>query len=200
MAIRAVVFDVGGVLEMVPVMDFAARWETTLGLPADALGAGLEDVWSAGTVGRISEDGVRQALRNRLGLTGEQVDAVLADMWEQYLGTANADLIGYVRRLRPQYRTGILSNSFVGAREREHAAYGFSDLVDDLVYSHEVGFGKPDPRMYALACQRLGVQPAEMVFVDDVPDIVESALRFGITSILFQDNAQVITELDALLI
>ncbi len=60
-------------------------------------------------------------------------------------GTANTDLIEYARRLRPRYRTGILSNSFVGAREREQAAYGFEDLVDEIIYSHECGMSKPDP-------------------------------------------------------
>jgi putative hydrolase of the HAD superfamily len=45
-----------------------------------------------------------------------------------------------------------LSNSFVGAREREQAAYGFEDLVDEIVHTHEVGMSKPDPQIYALVC------------------------------------------------
>lgn len=92
----------------------------------------------------------------------------MAEMWEQYLGVANSELIEYARGLRPRYRTGILSNSFVEAREREQDAYGFEDLVDEIVYSHEVGMCKPDPRIYELTCMRLGVGPEEMVFLDDV--------------------------------
>jgi putative hydrolase of the HAD superfamily len=64
-------------------------------------------------------------------------------MWRVYLGVANTELIEWARTLRPAYQTGILSNSFVGAREREHAAYGHEDLVDDLVYSHEVAWSSP---------------------------------------------------------
>jgi hypothetical protein len=67
----------------------------------------------------------------------------MADIWREYLGTANKELIDYARRLRPRYRTGILSNSFVGARQREQAAYGFEDLVDEIVYSYEVGMSSP---------------------------------------------------------
>ena len=52
----------------------------------------------------------------------------------------------------------ILSNSFVGAREREQAAYGFEDLVDEIIYSHECGMSKPDPGIHALACERLRVE------------------------------------------
>ena len=60
-----------------------------------------------------------------------------------------------------------MSNSFVGAREREQAAYAFEDLVDEIVYSHEAGMSKPDPRIYALICARLDVRAQETVFLDD---------------------------------
>jgi len=91
----------------------------------------------------------------------------MADIWREYLGTAGTELIEYARQLRPRYRTGILSNSFVGAREREQAAYGFEDLAEEIIYSHEGGMNKPDPGIYALACRRLGVEPAQLVFLDD---------------------------------
>jgi putative hydrolase of the HAD superfamily len=121
------------------------------------------------------------------------------DVWVEYLGTANTELIGYVRALRPRVRTGILSNSFVGAREREAAAYGFPDLVDEIVYSHEVGLQKPDPGVYELTCQRLGVAPDEMVFVDNVPVCVDAARALGIHGVLFEDNAGTIAAIEALL-
>jgi hypothetical protein len=54
-------------------------------------------------------------------------------------GLYPTELIGYARWLRPRYRTGLVSNSFVGAREREQAAYGFEDLVDEIIYSHWCG-------------------------------------------------------------
>lgn len=95
--------------------------------------------------------------------------------------------------------TGILSNSFVGAREREQDAYGFEDLVDEIVYSHEVGMSKPDPRIYELTCTRLGVRPDEMVFLDDVETCVAGAREAGIRAVLYRGNAQAVAEIDALL-
>jgi putative hydrolase of the HAD superfamily len=89
-----------------------------------------------------------------------------------------------------------LSNSFLGAREKEQAAYGFEDLVDDIIYSHEVGLAKPDRRIYALTCERLGLQPEEFIFVDDVAGHIEGARAFGIHSILFQNNGQTISEIE----
>jgi FMN phosphatase YigB (HAD superfamily) len=64
-------------------------------------------------------------------------------------------LTGLFASLRLSYRTGIVSNSFAGARQREQAAYGFEDLCDTIVYSHEVGCVKPDPRIYEIALIRL---------------------------------------------
>jgi putative hydrolase of the HAD superfamily len=120
-------------------------------------------------------------------------------IWREYLGAANTELIEYVRRLRPRYRTGIVSNSFVGAREREQAAYGFEDLVDEIIYSHECGMSKPDPAIYALACERLRVEPAQMVFLDDYGPCVAGAREAGIHAVPYQDNAQAIRDIEALL-
>jgi epoxide hydrolase-like predicted phosphatase len=199
MAIRAVVFDIGGVLEITPDLGVDRRWEARLGLAPGEMGERMGDVWTGGGLGTITLDGVHQATRDRLGLDEQQLTALMADMWRQYLGTANTELIEYARGLRPRYRTGILSNSFVGAREREQAAYGFEDLVDDIVYSHEAGMAKPDPRIYALVCERLGARPEETVFLDDVEMCVTGARDAGIHAVHYRDNAQAIAEIEKLL-
>ncbi|HTX25432.1 MAG TPA: HAD family phosphatase [Streptosporangiaceae bacterium] len=199
MTIQAVVFDVGGVLEITPDLGVTEMWESRLGLPAGELNRLMYDAWRGGTVGAVSEEGVRQAVTERLGLDGRQLAEFMADVWREYLGTANTELIEYARRLRTRCRTGILSNSFVGAREREQAAYGFEDLVDEIIYSHECGLRKPDPRIYALACGRLRVEPAQMVFLDNVGPCVEGARQAGIHAVLYRDNAQAIRDIENLL-
>ena len=123
----------------------------------------------------------------------------MSDIWREYLGTANTQLIGYVRQLRPRCRTGILSNSFVGAREREQAAYGFEDLVDEIIYSHDCGMSKPDPRIYALTCERLEVEPAQMAFLDDSGLCVDGARQVGIHPVLYQRNSQAIRDIESVL-
>ena len=198
-AIRAVVFDIGGVLEITPDLGIHRLWETRLGLPAGEMDERMADVWMRGSIGAISLKDVHQAIKDRLGLDEPRLAAYMADVWREYLGSANTELIGYARRLRPRYRTGIVSNSFVGARELEQAAYGFEDLVDEIVYSHEVGMSKPDPRIYALVCERLGVRPREMIFLDDAQACVAGANEAGIHAIHYQNNAQAIEEIEALL-
>jgi HAD superfamily hydrolase (TIGR01509 family) len=199
MTIRAVVFDIGGVLEFSVPMTFGQLWEPKLGLAEGSFDAAMSDVWTAGALGTVTEAGVHAAMRDRLGITEDQVDAVMADMWVQYLGTPNTELIEYARGLRPAVRTGILSNSFVGAGEREQAAYGLVELVDECMYSHEVGMRKPDPGLWQLACKRMGFDPAEVLFVDDVPVFVAGARAYGMRAVLFESTAQVIAEVEAAL-
>jgi epoxide hydrolase-like predicted phosphatase len=101
------------------------------------------------------------------------------------------------RRVRSaRSATGILSNSFIGAREREQRAYGFADMCDVIVYSHEEGTKKPNPAIYQAVCDRLDVSPSEVVFVDDLDVGVEGARRIGMTVIKFTDTEQAIAELD----
>ena len=196
---RCVVVDVGGVLEMTPATGWTERWEQELGLPGGALMARLSHVLRAGALGQATEDEVVAAVAERLGLSRSERDAFWADVWAEYLGTLNVPLFDWFRSLRPRFRTGILTNSFVGAREREQERYGFADAADVLVYSHEVGVGKPDPRVYRLTAERLGAAPADIVFLDDVPACVEAARDAGWRAVVFEDNAQAIAELEALL-
>ena len=196
---HCVVLDIGGVLEVTPATGWTERWEHELGLPPGALMARLSHVLRAGALGQITEDEVVAAVAERLGLARSERELFWTDVWAEYLGTLNTPLYEWFRALRPRFRTGILSNSFVGAREREQERYGFADAADVIVYSHEVGVGKPDPRVYRLTAERLGAAPADIVFLDDVPACVEAARAAGWQGVLYEDNTQAIADLEALL-
>jgi putative hydrolase of the HAD superfamily len=198
-AVHAVVFDVGGVLEITPDLGVMERWATRANLSTHELAEKIAESGTAGTLGTITEAQVRTALATRLGVSEAQMTEMMTELWEQYLGTPNTELIDFARRLRPQCRTGILSNSFVGAREREQDAYGLTDLVDVVIYSHEVGLAKPDPRIYELTCRRLAIDPDEMVFLDDIEECVTAACDFGIRAVHYRDNQQAITEIEKIL-
>ena len=71
----------------------------------------------------------------------------------------------------------------MGAREREIAAYHFDEMTELIIYSHEVGIQKPNPRIFELACERLHISPQAMIFLDDVEVIVKAAQELGIHAI-----------------
>jgi putative hydrolase of the HAD superfamily len=197
MRFKAIAFDIGGVLETTPPLNVDQRWEDRLGLERGEMAARLDGIFEAAAVGAVTEAEHRRQVGEALGLGRAELDSLMSDVWEEYLGTLNVELAGYFTGLRPAYRTGIISNSCVGAREREQRRYRMQDLTDVMVYSHEVGVAKPDPRIYLLACERLGVQPWEMIFLDDVGRNVAAARDLGIHAILFTGTAQAIADIRA---
>jgi FMN phosphatase YigB (HAD superfamily) len=196
---EAVIFDIGGVLELTPPTGWQQRWAARLDLDEGEFETRLEPVFAAGSVGQMSLPEVEAGIGRALALGRHDVQALMDDVWAEYLGILNEELADYFTRLRPRYRTGILSNSFVGAREREDRRYGFGEMCDAVVYSHEEGLLKPDPRFYRIACRRLGVPAGRCVFLDDTPAHVDGARAAGMRAIRFLDNDQCLHELGRLL-
>lgn len=190
MAIRAVIFDIGGVLVSESDWSHLLRWAATLGMSTDDLGARLGAVDREGraTTGDLTETEMRAGWSRELGLDAEQTDAFVRDVWDLYCGVPDRAMIEFARSLRPAYRTGLLSNAVDGARREESRRYGLDTLTDDLVYSHEVHLAKPDPAIYHLACERLEVEPGEAVFVDDRPENVDAAAGLGMHAFLHADD------------
>jgi putative hydrolase of the HAD superfamily len=207
MPTRAVMFDIGGILEVIPEGgDPATRfpaldeaWNSRLGLPPGHLTRCVEAIAADGAFGRCTYEEWCARLRASTEMSQADFDAYMAAFWDIYMGNPNEELIAYFRGLRPRYRTAILSNSFVGAREHEEERYGFTSMVDVAIYSHEEGIHKPDPRIYAIASERLGVPPAEIVFLDDLQPNVDAARACGFQAILYTTTSQAIADIEALL-
>ena len=191
------VFDIGGVLAVTPFLGVNEKWDHRLGLAPGGIENRLHSVLSAGGIGAVTLDEVHQRIGELLRLDPAHVAAFMADAWEEYLGTLNVGLADYFTSLRPAYRTAIISNSFVGAREREQERFGFEQMTDLIIYSHEAGVAKPDRRVFDLACERLDVRPEEMVFLDDVEPYVEAAREAGIQAILFTGTSEAIADVHA---
>jgi epoxide hydrolase-like predicted phosphatase len=92
--------------------------------------------------------------------------------------------------------TGVISNSW-GSAIYDGAT--LEELFDDVVISGEVGLHKPQPEIYLLACERLGVEPADAVFVDDLRENCAGAESVGMTAVLHRDPAETVSRVgDAL--
>ena len=86
-----------------------------------------------------------------------------------------------VRRINQRgFRTALLSNSWGNTYPRDT----WDGMFDDIVISGEVGLRKPEPEIFRLAAGRIGLEPAECVFVDDLQLNVDGARAVGMTAIL----------------
>ena len=93
----------------------------------------------------------------------------------------------------------IVSNGMERQQEAKIRSSGLDQFVADWVISEEAGVSKPDPRIFAIAAERLGVAPAEIVFLDDLPENVDAARAFGLQAVLFTSTPQAIADIEAIL-
>jgi len=196
--IRALIFDFGSVL--VKMADESPRQ-----VLAEKLGVTLQDLYRLvfdsetalkGLVGELTIEQHWQAVAEALGVAPADIPTMTAQFWGA--DEVNYELLDYIAGLRPTYKVGLLSNAWDDLRQVMEVRWDAVRLFDDLVISAEVGLAKPDPRIFQLAVERLGVQPGETVFVDDVSANVEAARKVGLQAIHYQTNLQLFSELSAL--
>ncbi len=196
--IKAVVFDIGSVLEVIDDDVFPVPFETRRGLPPGAVAA-ASDFPGDAVIGELTEAEAREHWKERLRLAEAQADELMADYWRWYLGTLDRPLVDWFGALRGRgLKAGILSNSGPGAREAERV-WGFEEMTDDIVYSHEVGLAKPDPAIYELTRSRLGVGAEEIAFLDDVEANVAAARAAGWHAVRHEEAARSIAELERII-
>jgi epoxide hydrolase-like predicted phosphatase len=106
------------------------------------------------------------------------------------------DVIAAVRSARDAgVRTGLISNSWGTSIYDPDALEG---MFDEIVISGDVGLHKPQPEIYELAADRLGVAPEECVFVDDLRENVRGAEEVGMTAVLHRETAATVARLEEL--
>ncbi len=106
----------------------------------------------------------------------------IQQLWSVY-EKLNPAMIQFLVQMRPRYKLATICNG--GSREAMNRKFRLNDLMDLMVFDEEEGVAKPDARMYLRTLLRLGVQPEEVVFVDDKMENVEAASQLGMHSIHF---------------
>lgn len=188
MTLKAIIFDVGGVFIRTHSRAGREKWAANFGLDPGE----FENLVFGGESGRQAQLGQKTSaahwrwLGDYFSLTETELLALQQDFFGS--DSFNKPLLEQVIRLRQAgYRTGLLSNFWDSARQFWAEIYPFTGNFDDIVISAEVGLMKPDPRVYHLAARRLGVMPAETLFVDDFIDNIAGARAAGMQTLHFTD-------------
>ena len=110
-------------------------------------------------------------------------------------------MLAAVRGLRSRYKVALLSNAWPDQYDvvREKFGLDVCDEFDVYVNSADVGLRKPDPAIFHLTLERLGIAPQQAVFLDDLLHNVDSARELGIHAVQFVDPATSLAELEMLL-
>jgi len=195
-SIRAVIFDFGGVLVRMVDDRPRLRLAEQLGLPLSQLDdlVFFSDSAQRASRGEISVGMHWEAVRKTLGIRPEDMPGFLEQYWSA--DDVNWQLLDYIRDLHPRYKVGLLSNAWDDLRQTLHTRWDIDGLFDELIISAEVKLVKPDPTIFHLAVDRLGVQPGETVFIDDIAENVEAARKEGLIAIHYQDTQKAFDELN----
>jgi putative hydrolase of the HAD superfamily len=207
-AVTTVISDFGGVLTS-PLMNFFAAFQDSSGVPLEALGKAMAAIAAsegahplfelekgALTEERfvsLLEDAVSTELGRPVQLRG------LADSYWSELDTNHA-MLDELRSLRDRgYRLALLTNNVREWEPRWRAMLPVDELFEVVVDSAFVGMRKPDPEIYELTLERLGLSAPECLFVDDIELNCQTATSLGMKAVWFQTTEQAIADIEAAL-
>jgi putative hydrolase of the HAD superfamily len=200
MSVRAVIFDFGGVITSSPFEAFA-RYEAAAGLPDGFLRrVNAKDpdtnAWARLERGEVDLADFAVRFEAEARVAGHEVDGMAV------LGLLTGDLrpamVEALRRCHDRLKTALLTNNFVAAGAT--AAGPIAQVVshvDVVVESSRVGLRKPDPAIYRLVCDELGIEPTEAVFLDDLGVNLKPARALGMRTIKVVDPDAAVDELEA---
>jgi epoxide hydrolase-like predicted phosphatase len=195
---RGLLVDFGGVLTTNVFESFRAFCQEE-GLEANAFlelfrhDAGARRDLREVEVGKIDEDEFARRIGGRLGIDRIEnfIDRLFARM------APDGEMVAAVKRARAAgVRTGLVSNSLGSGRYDREA---FPELFDGVVISGEVGLHKPQPEIFRLGAESIGLLPEECVFVDDLRENCDGAEALGMTAILHRGAESTLPQLERLL-
>ena len=198
MKIKAVFFDLGGVIARTEDPAPRTNLAKSLGLSYAEIDMMVFENKSSkqASLGLISEAQHWLNVAASLDQPESEVERLKSEFFAG--DRVDIDLLNLIRGLRPTRKVGVISNAWSGMRTWL-VDHDLGDLFDDMVISAEIGFAKPDPRIYQAALQNLMVKPEESVFIDDLLRNVEAARKIGMHAIQFIQPDQAVAELNDLL-
>ena len=201
--IQAVIWDFGGVISTSPFEAFS-HYEQRRGLPADFLRGvnarkPMDNAWARLERNDIDLPAFDAAFADEsaaLGhrVSGREVVALLG-------GQIRPAMVEALRRLRPRLKIGLITNNVAGPEADGFEPAGrraVLDLFHQVIESAKVGLRKPDPAIYLMMCQALGVAPAQAVFLDDLGINLKPARDLGMQTIKVSDPDLALQQLQAL--
>ncbi len=208
MIIEAILWDFGGVLTTSPFEAFN-RFEAENGLPTNFI-RGINatnpehNAWAQFESSRISIEQFDAQFAEESAALGHRIQG--RQVVDLLSGSLRPRMVETLKRCKDRFRVACITNnvkagtgpSMARSPERAEQMAAVMALFDVVVESSVEGMRKPDPRIYELTCQRLGVAPSHAVFLDDLGINLKPARALGMHTIKVLDEAQAIEDLSAL--
>lgn len=198
MSIRAIFFDLGGVI-------VRTEYQAPRQHLAERMGLEYEDIVRIvfespssrkASHGEISTNAHWAEVTRRLKQPASETDTIR----KEFFGgdVVDLELVEFLRSMRQSYYTGLISNAWDDLRDYI-IGQKFEDAFEHMVISAEVGVTKPEAKIYEIALKQAGVSPNEAVFVDDFIENIDACEALGMHGIHFRSPEQALAELKQLL-
>src|SRR6201747_1708644 len=201
--IEAVIWDFGGGLTTSPFEAFT-RFETQRGPPADIIrrtnaANHLENAWAKFERAEVDIEAFDRLFATESLALGAEVRG--RDVLPLLSGDLRPEMVEALRRVKARFKTGCITNNLpanaIGsAGGRTLYIAEVMALFDHVIESAKIGLRKPDPRIYRMMVEALGVEAKRCVYLDDLGVNLKPAREMGMTTIKVVDPAQAITELE----
>lgn len=191
--IKAIVFDYGGVIEFID--------NGLIRKIISFLDISIEDwykeYFSLNYLSNIKNIPYRElfmTIAKNLGASNEHILQV-GIMVDDNLKTRklNTELIEIIKKLKSNYKIGIITNNTSNFRDKLKSD-GIYDLFNTIIVSSEVGVQKPQPEIFTLCFNQLGVKSEEVIFIDDSISSLSLANSIGYNDILYKNNADLLEQ------
>ena len=203
--IEAVIWDFGGVLTTSPFEAFA-RFEHERGFPVDIIrrtnaANHLENAWAKFERAEIDADTFDQLFAEEsLKLGGAEVRG--SEVLPLLAGELRPEMVAALKKIGKSFKTGCITNNLpanaIGSQSgRSFYVAEVMALFDHVIESAKIGLRKPDPRIYAMMVEALGVEPKGCIYLDDLGVNLKPAREMGMTTIKVLNAEQAIAELEA---
>ena len=201
MSIKAVIFDLGGVILRTEYQAPRQHLAESFGMDYDDIdkivfGGGPNGSAAKASVGEITEEEHWLNVMKMLKQPASEYERIRAEFFAG--DVIDHTILDFLRSIKPKYKVALISNAWSGLRDyivREK----FDDVFDPMIISAEVGVAKPEAKIYHLALEQLQVQADEVVFVDDFIENIEACEELGMEGIHFKNSESAIQHLKALL-
>jgi putative hydrolase of the HAD superfamily len=202
--VEAVIWDFGGVLTTSPFEAFT-RYERERGIPSDIIrrtnaANHLENAWAKFERAEIDVETFDALFAAESAALGAEVRG--KDVLPLLQGELRPEMVEALKRVKASCKTGCITNNLpanaIGSTSgRTLYVAEVMALFDHIIESAKIGLRKPDPRIYRMMVEALGVDPAHCVYLDDLGVNLKPAREMGMTTIKVTDAAQALAELEA---
>ncbi|MFQ6003393.1 MAG: HAD family hydrolase [Candidatus Zixiibacteriota bacterium] len=197
--IKAIIFDLGGVLMTdVPLKQIAGELSKNSPLSEQEIHALLYPTqhWDFLTLGKITEDEYWDNFLKASKISEKLKKGLKKKVRSSLYPLEHAPRL--VKLLKNHYKLAILSNHAKEWSEYMKQKFDLFQSFDQMIFSCDVGFRKPDPRIYETALNKLKCDPEECILIDDKKRNTDAAEKLGIKGIIFEGSLKLLEDLSKL--